>query len=159
MKIFAFAILVLGVLSCGGEKQDELGPYVQKLVELDGKYVKKIVEYKGFLSTPGMDQKAADIQQVMKDLHDELAAYPEIENKKINALNNKLKRTIGDADNAGARRKLVEPDVPTFVPNAQSAIKMVLEELVLVNNNLNKFWSDEGKKEPFPLDWDSIEVD
>lgn len=159
MKVFALAILVAGTFACGGERPDELGPYVQKLVELDAKYVEKIVEYKGYLSTPGMDQKAADIQQVMKELHDELAAYPEIENKKVSAMNNKLKRTIGDADNAGARRKLVEPDVPTFVPNAQSAIKMVLEELVIVHNNMEKMWVDEGKTEPFPLKWNQIKVD
>ena len=159
MKVFALAILVAGTFACGGERPDELGPYVQKLVELDAKYVEKIVEYKGYLSTPGMDQKAADIQQVMKELHDELAAYPEIENKKVSALNNKLKRTIGDADNAGARRKLVEPDVPTFVPNAQSAIKMVLEELVIVHNNMEKMWVDEGKTEPFPLKWNQIKID
>ena len=39
-----------------------------------------------------MDQ-AADIQQVMRELHDELAAYPEIEDK-VSAMNNKLKRTL-----------------------------------------------------------------
>ena len=159
MKVFTFVIVAAGMFSCGGEKPDELGPYVQKLVELDGKYVDKIVEYQGYLSTPGMDQKAADIQQVMKDLHDELAAYPEIENKKISAMNNKLKRTIGDADNAGARRKLVEPDVPTFVPNARSAIKMVLEEFIVVHNNMEKMWVDGGRTEPFPLKWNQIKID
>jgi hypothetical protein len=159
MKVFALAIIAAGMFACGGEKPDELGPYVQKLAELDGKYVDKIVEYQGYLSTPGMDQKAADIQQVMKGLHDELAAYPEIENKKISAMNNKLKRTIGDADNAGARRKLVEPDVPTFVPNAQSAIKMVIEELTVVHNNMEKLWVDEGKTEPFPLKWNQLVIE
>ena len=86
-----------------GERPDELGPYVQKLVELDAKYVEKILEYQGYLSTPGMDQKAADIQRVMRELHDELAAYPEIEDKKVSAMNNSL-AYVGDADNAGARK-------------------------------------------------------
>ena len=69
---------------------------------------KKSWNTKDTLASPGMDQKAADIQQVMRELHDELAAYPEIENKKVSAMNNKLKRMIGDADNAGARRN--QPD-------------------------------------------------
>ena len=56
-------------------------------------------------------------------------------------------------------RKLVEPDVPTFVPTAQSAIRMVLEELVVVHNNMEKLWADEGKTEPFPLKWNKLEVD
>ena len=146
-------------MACGDAKQDELGPYEQKLIEVDQKYVKKLIEYKGYLSTPGMDQKAADIQQVMKEFHDELAAYPEIDDKKIRAMNNELKRTIGDGDNAGARRKLVEPDVATFVPNAQSAIKMVLEELVVVHNNMEKLWLAEGKEEAFPLQWNFEDID
>ena len=49
--------------------------------------------------------------------------------------------------------------MPTFVPNAQSAIKMVLEELIVVHNNMEKMWVDEGKTEPFPLEWNQIKID
>ncbi len=159
MKVFALALLAVGVFACGEAKQDELGPYVQKLLEVDQKYVKKLVEYKGYLSTPGMDQKAGDIQMLLKEFHDELAAYPEIDNKKIRALNNELKRTIGDSDSAGARRKLVEPSVATFVPNAQSAIKMIMEELVVIHNNVEKLWVEEEKAEAFPLKWNFEDLD
>ena len=50
-------------------------------------------------------------------------------------------------------RKLVEPDFPTFVPNAQKSISVVEEEFVTVYANLKKIWEDAGKTEPFPLKW------
>ena len=33
---------------------------------------------------------------------------------------------------------------------------MVLEELIVVHNNMEKMWVDEGKTEPFPLEWNQI---
>ena len=39
------------------------------------------------------------------------------------------------------------------------AIKMVLEELIVVHNNMEKMWVDEGKTEPFPLEWNQIKID
>ena len=74
-------------------------------------------------------------------------------------MNNKLKRTIEMLTTLGLVEKLAGPDVPTFVPNAQSAIKMVLEELIVVHNNMEKMWVDEGKTEPFPLEWNQIKID
>ena len=37
MKVYAFALLAVGLLACGDAKQDELGPYVQKLIEEIGR--------------------------------------------------------------------------------------------------------------------------
>ncbi len=148
MRAIAFVLLSCLLWACGGEKKDDLGPYVAKLIELDGRYVKKIREYHVYLKTPGMTDKAGDIMQVMQSFHDELAAYPEIENKKVNALHNEMQRTL-----KGVMRKLVEPDFPTFVPNAQRAINIVEEELVVIQVNLEKLWLDDERTDPFPLKW------
>ncbi len=153
MKALSFMLLAIGVLACGGEKKDELGPYIQKLNEVDAQYVKKLFAYRDYLKTPEFS-KAGDIEQVMQQFHDELANYPEIDDKKIKAMNNELQRTI-----KGSMRKLVEPDFPTFVPNAQSAIRMVLEELVVVHNNMEKLWGESGKTEPFPLKWNFEDIE
>ena len=97
------------------------GPYVIKLREFDSVYVQKLIQYREYLSTDGMAEKAADIEVVMQDFYDALKQYPEINDKKVKALHNELARTV-----KGSMRKLVEPDFPTFVPNAQSAIRMVI---------------------------------
>jgi len=95
-----------------------------------------------------MAQKAADIEVVMQDFYDALKQYPEINDKKVKALHNELARTV-----KGSMRKLVEPDFPTFVPNAQSAIRMVVEELTVIHRNLEKLWIDSGRTDAFTLEW------
>ena len=50
-------------------------------------------------------------------------------------------------------RKLVQPDFPPFVPNAQKSISVVEDEFTKVYLNLDKFWKDAGKIEPFPIKW------
>lgn len=147
MRAIVILLLSCSLLACG-EKKDDLGPYAVKLVELDGRYVKKLREYQGYLKTEGMANKAADVEQVMQSFHDDLAAYPEIDNKKVNALHNELQRTL-----KSAMRKLVEPDFPTFVPNAQRAISIVLEELVVIHTNLEKLWVADERPDAFPLKW------
>ena len=149
MRAVAFLLLSCSLWACGGEKKDELGPYAAKLVELDGRYVKKLREYHGYLKTEGMAHKAADVMQVMQGFHDELAAYPDINDKKVNALHNELQRTL-----KGAMRKLVEPDFPTFVPNAQRGITIVEEELVVIHTHLEKLWVEDERTDVFPLKWD-----
>ena len=149
MKKLTLFFTVLVLVGCGGEKKDEMGPYVIKLREFDSVYVQKLIQYREYLSTDGMAEKAADIEVVMQNFYDALKQYPEINNKKVKALHNELARTV-----KGSMRKLVEPDFPTFVPNAQSAIRMVIEELTVIHRNLEKLWIDSGRTDAFTLEWD-----
>jgi hypothetical protein len=149
MRNLYLLVTLMVLVGCGGEKKDEMGPYVTQLIEFDRIYVQKLIQYQEFLSTDGMSEKAADIEVVMQEFYDALKQYPEIDNKKVKALHNELARTI-----KGAMRKLVEPDFPTFVPNAQSAIRMVMEELPVIHRNLEKLWVESGRSDAFTLKWD-----
>jgi len=149
MKKLTLFFTLLVLVGCGGERKDEMGPYVIKLREFDSVYVQKLIQYREYLSTDGMAEKAADIEVVMQDFYDALKQYPEINDKKVKALHNELARTV-----KGSMRKLVEPDFPTFVPNAQSAIRMVIEELTVIHRNLEKLWIDSGRTDAFTLEWD-----
>ena len=139
--------LVSGLVACGGGKKDELTPYIQTLQGLE-RYSQQLMRYQVYLTTEGMTNRAHDVKEVMQTLLDELEKI-ELENKYIRALNNKMKRAL-----KAAMRKLVEPDFPTFVPNAQKSISVIEEEFVIVYANLKKMWEDAGKTEPFPLKWE-----
>ena len=138
--------LVSGLVACGGAKKDELTPYIQTLQDLD-RHSQQLMRYQVYLTTEGMTSQANDVEKVMQTLLDELEKI-ELEDKYLRALNNKMKRGL-----KAAMRKLVEPDFPTFVPNAQKSIAVVEEEFVTVYANLKKIWEDAGKTEPFPLKW------
>ena len=139
--------LVSGLLACGSKK-DELTPYIQTLQGL-GNYSQQLMRYQVYLTTEGMTSQAHDVKEVMQTLLDELEKI-ELEDKYLRALNNKKKRAL-----KAAMRKLVEPDFPTFVPNAQKSIAVVEEEFITVYANLKKIWEDAGKTEPFPLKWEA----
>jgi len=149
MKNLTLLFTVLVFVGCGGEKKDEMGPYVTKLKEYDSVYVQKLIQYQEYLSTEGMWEKASDVEVVIQEFHTALKQYPEIKNKKVKALHNELARTL-----KGAMRKLVEPDFPTFVPNAQSAIRMIKEKMTVIHGNLEKLWIDSGRTDAFTLQWD-----
>ena len=140
--------LVSGLVACGSGKKDELTPYIQTLQGLE-RYSKQLMSYQVYLTTEGMTSQAHDVQEVMQTLLDELEKI-ELEDKYLRALHNKKKRAL-----KSAMRKLVEPDFPTFVPNAQKSIARVEEEFVTVYANLKKIWEDAGKTEPFPLKWEA----
>jgi len=140
--------LVSGLLACG-EKKDELTPYIQTLQDLDH-YSQQLMRYQVYLTTEGMTSQAHDVKEVMQSLLDALEKI-EIEDKYLRALNNKKKRAL-----QAAMRKLVEPDFPTFVPNAQKSIAVVEEEFVTSYVNLQKMWEEAGKTEPFPLKWEAV---
>lgn len=142
--------LVGGLLACGGGKKDELTPYIQTLQGLDH-HSQQLMRYQVYLTTEGMTSQANDVEKVMQTLLDELEKI-ELEDKYLRALNNKMKRAL-----KAAMRKLVEPDFPTFVPNAQKSISVVEGEFVTVYANLKKMWEDAGKTEPFPLKWQAAE--
>jgi len=139
---------VSGLVSCGGGKKDELTPYIQTLQDLD-RYSQQLMRYQVYLKTECMTSQAHDVKEVMQTLLDELEKI-ELEDKYVRALNNKMKRTL-----KAAMRKLVEPDFPTFVPNAQKSIAVVEEEFITVYSNLQRMWEEAGKTEPFPLKWEA----
>ena len=140
------ALVVSGFLACG-ERKDELTPYIQTLQGLES-HSQQLMRYQVYLTTEGMTSQAHDVKKVMQSLLDELEKI-EIEDKYLRALNNKKKRAL-----QAAMRKLVEPDFPTFVPNAQKSIAVVEEEFVTSYVNLQKMWEEAGKTEPFPLKWE-----
>ena len=143
------ALVVSGLLACG-EKKDELTPYIQTLQGLES-HSQQLMRYQRYLTTEGMTSQAHDVEQVMQTLLDELEKV-ELEDKRLRALHNAMKRAL-----KAAMRKLVEPDFPTFVPNAQKSIGRVEEEFTKIYGNLDLLWQKAGKTEPFPLKWEAVE--
>ncbi len=141
--------LVSGLLACG-EKKDELTPYIQTLQGLES-HSQQLMRYQVYLTTEGMTSQAHDVQEVMQTLLDELEKV-ELEDKRLRALHNAMKRAL-----KAAMRKLVEPDFPTFVPNAQKSIGRVEDEFTKIYGNLEIMWQRAGKTEPFPLKWEAVE--
>ncbi|MYI63815.1 MAG: hypothetical protein F4105_19575 [Gemmatimonadetes bacterium] len=141
--------LVSGLLACG-EKRDELTPYIQTLQGLES-HSQQLMRYQKYLTTEGMTSQAHDVEQVMLNLLDELEKV-ELEDKRLRALHNAMKRAI-----KAAMRKLVEPDFPTFVPNAQKSIGRLEDEFTKIYGNLELMWQRAGKTEPFPLKWEAVE--
>ena len=139
--------LVSGLLACG-EKRDELTPYIQTLQGLES-HSQQLMRYQRYLTTEGMTSQAHDVAQVMQTLLDELEKV-ELEDKRLRALHNAKKRAI-----KAAMRKLVEPDFPTFVPNAQKSIGRLEDEFTKIYGNLEIMWERAGKTEPFPLKWEA----
>ena len=138
--------LVSGLVACGGGKKDELTPYIQTLQGLE-QHSQKLIRYQVYLKTEGMTNQAHDIEAVMQTLLDELEKV-ELEDKRLRALHNAMKRAL-----KAAMRKLVEPDFPTFVPNAQKSISVVETEFRKIYTNLEVLWEKAGKTEPFPIKW------
>ena len=139
--------LISGLLACEGKK-DELTPYIQTLQGLDN-YSQQLMRYQVYLTTEGMTSQAHDVEEVMQTLLDELEKV-ELEDKRLRALHNAKKRAL-----KAAMRKLVEPDFPTFVPNAQKSIGRVEDEFTKIYGNLEIMWERAGKTEPFPLKWEA----
>jgi len=146
LKNIAILVVASGLLACGEGRKDELTPYIKTLQDLEI-HSKKLIRYQTYLTTEGMTNKAHDVKEVMQTLRDELEKV-ELKNKRLRALHNTMKRAL-DA----AMRKLVEPDFPTFVPNAQKSIALVEAQFTTVYGVLDKMWTDAGKTEPFPMQW------
>ena len=141
-------VLVGGLLACGGGRKDELTPYIQTLQGLE-RYSQQLIRYQVYLTTEGMTGQAHDVKEVMQALLDELEKV-ELEDKRLRALHNAMKRAL-----KAAMRKLVEPDFPTFVPNAQRGISVVEREFTKIYGNLEIMWEKAGKTEPFPIKWEA----
>ena len=146
MKQLAILLVAGGLLACGGGKNEELVPYIETLQRLEI-HSKKLVRYETYLQTAGMTNKAHDIKEVMQTLRDELEKI-ELDDKRLRSLNNSMKRGL-DA----AMRKLVEPDFPPFVPNAQKSVRLIHDKFANVYGELDKIWKKAGKTEPFPMTW------
>jgi hypothetical protein len=146
MLRFGLLVLLCGVWGCG-EKSDELTPYTAKLKAL-GHYNQTLVSYARYLKTEGMTNKANDIAQVLTDYKRDIEAIGQPKDKHIMALHNEMMRVIDQA-----MRKLVEPDFPTFIPNAQKAVRLVNGEMITVMKNFELLWEREGMTAPFPLSW------
>lgn len=139
---------ISGLIACGGGKKDELTPYIQTLQGLE-QYSQQLMRYQVYLKTEGMTNQAHDVEAVMQTLLDELEKV-ELEDKRLRALHNAMKRAL-----KAAMRKLVEPDFPTFVPNAQKSISVVEDEFTKIYGNLERMWEKAGKTDPFPLVWEA----
>ena len=98
------------------------------------------MRYQRYLTTEGMTSQAHDVEQVMQTLLDELEKV-ELEDKRLRALHNAMKRAL-----KAAMRKLVEPDFPTFVPNAQKSIGRLEDEFTKIYGNLEIMWG-EGRQD------------
>jgi len=152
-RIGLFAILILGGVWGCGEKPDELGPYVHKLSGLQH-YYDTLVQYEKYLRTEGMTQQANDVAEVLKAFRRDVEALGAPHDTRILALHNEMIRAFGEA-----QRKLVEPDFPTFVPNAQKSVRIVLEEMQTVTRQFQRLWERAGKTEEFPLKFLPPEAD
>ncbi len=146
MRRAGFLFILCVVWGCG-EAPDELTPYVNQLHELSH-FNRTIVQYKNYLRTEGMADKAADVAQVLTAYRDSISAIGMPANKHIRALHNSMIRSLDEA-----LRRLVEPDFPTFVPNAERALRVVGSEMTVVINNFARMWEREGIPQSFPLVW------
>ena len=146
MERIGLFVILLGIWGCG-EKPDELGPYVSKLKGLQH-YNATLAQYSEYLRTEGMTDKARDLAEVLRAYEADLRALGTPKEKRLRAIHNDMLRAFGDA-----QRRLVEPDFPTFVPNAQRAVSVLMEKLQVAMRNLERLWKRAGKPEPFPLKW------
>ncbi|MEW6752538.1 MAG: hypothetical protein AB1505_16355 [Candidatus Latescibacterota bacterium] len=146
MARWSILLLAGWSLGCGGQ-HDELTPYVHKLHGLSH-YNQTLVAYGQYLGAEATAAQAQDIAQVLARYRGELVALGQPSDKHLRALHNEMLRILDEAS-----RKLVEPTFPTFVPNAQKAIRYVEAEMTTVINNLARLWQSSGHPDPCPLVW------
>ncbi len=137
-------VILWGAWGCG-EKPDELGPYVHRLSGLQHHY-ETLLQYDKYLHTEGMTTQANDIAEVLKAFRRDIEKLGAPEDKRILALHNEMLRSFDEA-----LRKLVEPEFPTFVPNAQRSVRIVLDEMQAARHHFLRLWERAGKTEEFPL--------
>ena len=127
-----------------GEKQDELGPYVEAFKAMDT-FHEQLVSMEVALKAdqPAMAARTSDI------IREYQAALEQItlgKDKRILAGHNKLKRTLETA-----LKKIVEPDFPTFPISAMKQIGVIREVVTIHINTLGKRWAGEARPTEFPL--------
>ncbi len=150
LNSLAILLLATGLLACGEEKKDELGPYVQTIQGFET-HTKKLAVYRNYLITPGMESKADAVKETYQVLIDELQKI-ELEDKKIRSAHNALVRGLTES-----LRKIGEPSSPTFVVTAARSIKFASTTIQKFYATLELLWRDSERAEPFPLKWEPIE--
>ncbi len=145
--VFTLAVVLLAGLGLGcGERPDELGPYVQKLKEVDP-YNRKLVEYRNFLKADETE-KAATLRQTIEAYRADLETFGQTNDKVILAGHNALKRKLEEA-----LKKIVQPDFPTFMISAMKQINLIESGYQAHIEALKKRWDDEGRTDEFTLAW------
>ena len=150
LNSLAILLLATGLLACGEEKKDELGPYVQTIQGFET-HTKKLAVYRNYLITPGMESKADAVKETYQVLIDELQKI-ELEDKKIRSAHNALVRGLTES-----LRKIGEPSSPTFVVTAARSIKFASSTIQKFYGTLELLWKNSERAEPFPLKWEPIE--
>jgi hypothetical protein len=151
MRVRAGAVLIhaalgLAIFGLGCEREDELGPYVQKLGEVDT-YNAKLVEYRFFLKSD-QPQKAATLEETIQEYLAHLETFGHTRDKVIMAGHNALKRKLGTS-----LKKIVEPDFPTFTISALKQIDIIREGYIIQVEMLQKRWKKEERTGEFTLSW------
>lgn len=146
MRIACVALAVLWMVGCG-ERKDELGPYVERL-QGTSQYWETLLAYKGYLKSPDTEAQARDVRQVIEAFQAEMEAFPAYDDKYVTAGHNALKREL-----TRTLTQLVQPSFPTFTVSAQKQLSAIENAMVVLINNMERRWQEEGKTEPYPLKW------
>jgi hypothetical protein len=141
--------MALGIAGCG-ERVDELGPYVEKLREVD-QYNRKLVEFRFYVKSD-QPNKAAALRETIQAYLALMETFGHTDDKFIKAGHNALKRKLQASLN-----KLVEPDFPTFTISALRQIDLIEEGYTQHVNNLTKRWAEEERPGEFDLGWPGSE--
>lgn len=151
LSIDRLCLVLVCIVALGGcgERPDELGPYVERLRGAD-EFNAKLVEFRYYLKSDQVD-KAADVAPTIEKYVAFMTAF-EIEDKKIRAGHNALKRSLETS-----LKKIVEPDFPTFVISALKQIAIIEEGYVVHVNNLEKQWKEDGRPGDVGLSWPGSE--
>jgi len=146
MRITCVVLAVLWMMGCG-EKEDQLGPYVERL-QGTTEYWDTLLEYRQHLKSPDTEAQARDIKEVIQAFLDEMESFPVYDDKYITAGHNAAKREL-----ARTLTQIVEPTFPTFTVSALKQIAAIEGAMVKLIHNMERRWREEGKTEPYPLKW------
>lgn len=146
MRIACVALAVLWIVGCG-EKEDQLGPYVER-VQGTVPHWEALLQYRDNLKSPDTEAQARDIKQVIEAFLAEMEAFPVYDDKYITAGHNAVKREL-----ARTLTQLVEPDFPTFTVSALKQINAIEGAMIKLIHNMERRWAESGKTEPYPLKW------
>lgn len=145
--VLIHAALGLAIFGLGcGEREDEMGPYVLKLQEVDT-YNAKLVEYRYYLKAD-QSQKAAGLEETIEAYLAHLETFGQTRDKVIMAGHNALKRKLSTS-----LKKIVEPDFITFTISALKQIDIIREGYVIQVKMLQARWKKEGRTGEFTLAW------
>jgi len=146
MRTTCVALALLCMVGCG-EKEDQLGPYVERL-QGTAHYWETLLAYKGYLKSPDTEARAQDIKPFIEAFMAEMEAFPAYDDKYITAGHNAVKREL-----TRTLTKLVEPDFPTFTVSALKQISVIENAMIVLINSMERRWKESGKVDPYPIEW------